>query len=721
MDRYHYQALSDSDSIRLLYVGKDDSKPHAIFLSLKEVHLTDEPEFAAVSYTWQLPEYLPGQLHVGHEPGPGQDYVVECDGKAITISENLFRFLLSAVQTLGQHNVFQQDSPPPKSTGFAKMLSKRPLWIDAFCINQTDLKERQHQVLLMDKIYSRAQSVVVWLGDKDPGHDLIWVHDTFIPMLARISRQNPAAVAQFVADPLCKSARLAELLGPDVCSRWAFSWMSFSNFLDRRRWFHRGWVVQEVALARADNVLLLSGKKELRWTRLTAFSHFLQKTGWASSLRTAYNANIGLDNLARIPKGKAPGPLGAKIRAIDEAHRMITARETEPASNMTEWYYCASDLISKLRSSRFEDPRDHIYGCLGMLSRTLPEGCSNPIVPDYGKTVREVFTSVAVMMLTNLPGLSELTKVEDPRYRSQESLPSWVPDYSVPHRGNIGLAGTALPPTISTGHDDLPTPDCASVVVGAGLMLRGAKLASIDGTSLTDPWSWSDLSSFHDALFTLLMEAESLHDDFIVQDVWTTLARGNIDTYRSNPEKPVKHGGLNVPLPLKKVTESPEWETPPYKYWQHLDRPPRHAIIDHVTDKLARVHRLSKSTELMEAAKTVLALFKQINVEKPYLGEEPLDTGIWDVLSSSALYVVGGQTLGIGPVSASSKTRDEVWMLEGSDSLFVLRKAEGSLWGKEKHGEAYHLIGETYVCGVDVEGQMRKVGEQSGWMSIVLV
>ncbi|RFU25078.1 hypothetical protein B7463_g11261, partial [Scytalidium lignicola] len=43
------------------------------------------------------------------------------------------------------------------------------LWIDALCINQNDLLERALQVMRMGLIYSRAQAVVLWLGEES--HD----------------------------------------------------------------------------------------------------------------------------------------------------------------------------------------------------------------------------------------------------------------------------------------------------------------------------------------------------------------------------------------------------------------------------------------------------------------------------------------------------------------------------------------------------------------------
>jgi hypothetical protein len=39
------------------------------------------------------------------------------------------------------------------------------LWIDALCNDQLRFDERSHQVAMMDRIYSRATKVIVWLGE----------------------------------------------------------------------------------------------------------------------------------------------------------------------------------------------------------------------------------------------------------------------------------------------------------------------------------------------------------------------------------------------------------------------------------------------------------------------------------------------------------------------------------------------------------------------------
>jgi hypothetical protein len=41
----------------------------------------------------------------------------------------------------------------------------RTLWVDAICINQKSLEERNKQVVLMGDIYKCAQRVLIWLGE----------------------------------------------------------------------------------------------------------------------------------------------------------------------------------------------------------------------------------------------------------------------------------------------------------------------------------------------------------------------------------------------------------------------------------------------------------------------------------------------------------------------------------------------------------------------------
>ncbi|PVH72885.1 hypothetical protein DL98DRAFT_432380, partial [Cadophora sp. DSE1049] len=67
---------------------------------------------------------------------------ISLDGKDIGIRENLWW----ALRHLRAENV------------------ERIIWIDALCIDQNNEMEKNHQVSLMGRIYSRASRVVAWLG-----------------------------------------------------------------------------------------------------------------------------------------------------------------------------------------------------------------------------------------------------------------------------------------------------------------------------------------------------------------------------------------------------------------------------------------------------------------------------------------------------------------------------------------------------------------------------
>lgn len=156
----------------------------------------------------------------------------------------------------------------------------RIIWADGICINQDDSKERGHQVKMMDRVYSGAEGVLIWLGT-DPGNEAEEVFSkltdyvTFGSRWDNFSNEQPAAIAM-------------------------------TNRILKSEWFSRVWVVQEFVLAR--NVLFLWGNAQLaNWiitrlvndldtnlvdTWLTHFSgpvhgHFLQTLRHARKLLCA--------------------------------------------------------------------------------------------------------------------------------------------------------------------------------------------------------------------------------------------------------------------------------------------------------------------------------------------------------------------------------------------------------------------------------------------------
>ena len=102
----------------------------------------------------------------------------------------------------------------------------RNLWIDGICIDQCNIQERGHQVKLMDRVYSSAEGVLVWLGT-DP---LQRAKRTFRVMSQVETVRGYRGTPEYRRDRAKVEAATLELL--------------------KKTWFTRVWVVQEFALAR---------------------------------------------------------------------------------------------------------------------------------------------------------------------------------------------------------------------------------------------------------------------------------------------------------------------------------------------------------------------------------------------------------------------------------------------------------------------------------------
>ncbi|KLU92135.1 hypothetical protein MAPG_11082 [Magnaporthiopsis poae ATCC 64411] len=101
----------------------------------------DMPQFEALSYMW------------GPETPPDERLEILLNGVRFPVRANLLGALRYLRGEIGS-----------SSSGSAGAATTRLFWIDAICINQEDIEERNRQVPRMRHIYFRASTVVVWLG-----------------------------------------------------------------------------------------------------------------------------------------------------------------------------------------------------------------------------------------------------------------------------------------------------------------------------------------------------------------------------------------------------------------------------------------------------------------------------------------------------------------------------------------------------------------------------
>jgi hypothetical protein len=124
-----YPLDHELNQIRLLVLHPGDWDDQ-ISSDFKIVSLDDRPIYTALSYVWGRDD---------------PDKIANIGGCCMPIRPNLF----TALRRLRAHAAGKDST----------------IWVDAVCINQTSIGERNSQVAMMGKIYSSCASVLVWFGE----------------------------------------------------------------------------------------------------------------------------------------------------------------------------------------------------------------------------------------------------------------------------------------------------------------------------------------------------------------------------------------------------------------------------------------------------------------------------------------------------------------------------------------------------------------------------
>ncbi|KAN0121899.1 HET domain containing protein [Hyaloscypha variabilis] len=285
---YQYSLLPDPKTyIRLL---KLSAEVEEIVGSLEAFPVSEAPEFCALSYAW------------GDDP-PSSVFI--CESARLPVTEHLF----SGMKRVRNCN------PTPW------------IWIDAICINQKDDEEKADQIPLMEKIYSRAQHVLVYLGEatRETGEALEQLEHI------RVCIQN-ANGPIFRSGSSYVEAGLPTIEDP--------FWQTLADFYCRS-WFQRLWILQEVILAK--DILFMCGTRVLEFELLSSSALQLYQGGICGHLTK----------------------LVSNIRDIQGYSTLIDLgllRDTFSTSLLN-----AVTMLNQARGQRVKEPVDRIYGLLGLM------------------------------------------------------------------------------------------------------------------------------------------------------------------------------------------------------------------------------------------------------------------------------------------------------------------------------------------------------------------
>lgn len=295
----------------------------------------------------------------------------------------------------------------------------------------------------MDKIYQRAESVLIWLGKEDE-HTAVAIR--VLKSLASVSSaltRTPRSLRSFNMDSfrildsldgLCKDIGIEDVHLQDL--------IHYAAFLERK-WFTRMWVVQESFFSAATTVFC--GEREIKWAMIQESSRVLAQTGMDTLLKAyvGYATQYSLDvDAIRLPDNRLSNQLifGSLQRGTAEVIGL-------------------GQLLYYSRFFEASDPRDKVYAVLGLWRFTRSDGPGSvDIRPDYNKDTSDVYIEATVAAIHESGNLDVLSLVEGTSSERAIELPSWVPDYSHgPQVYPLVQLSRATPPSVRL-HANLEAP-----------------------------------------------------------------------------------------------------------------------------------------------------------------------------------------------------------------------------------------------------------------------
>ncbi|EGX95782.1 ankyrin and HET domain protein [Cordyceps militaris CM01] len=335
----------------------------------------------------------------------------------------------------------------------------KPIWIDAICVNQNDVLERNIQVSMMTQIYGQAQSVIIWLGgfDSEAGAELYHSLPTILSSSAECFTRSWEAWHRR------RKNGESDEDDEEVQNGTILSSESIRIVLEfvRRSYFHRIWVLQEVALAR--DVRIMFGGDDLPWAAL--FQVFQSAIDF-EYVASDYNMKVikyRYGDMGTLAWSLADVRLHSRRTKLENS--IVTAqlqslRESNPDFVAMEdsWWHSKlplATLIALTWNFAATDPRDKIFALLGIAQ---PVPGEEPIVPDYHKTVTEVFTQVgkAYIQARGDNRYQDWRSGEIEDFEPLEAL-SFIQDISEYHDGYCWLRPFADTHNLLPRPDDLPS------------------------------------------------------------------------------------------------------------------------------------------------------------------------------------------------------------------------------------------------------------------------
>ncbi|KAL1628595.1 hypothetical protein SLS56_005827 [Neofusicoccum ribis] len=394
----------EPQGFRILVLNPSRTVSAEISCSLMNAFLDDPPAYEALSYVWG---------------DPTMTHSITVNGKEVAVTRNLECAL---------RHLRHPDTP-------------RHLWVDALCINQHDVDERDDQVLHMGDIYRYCTTDLLWLGA-----------DASILTQGAAAMKTIGTITQLEEKFVRWRRHLYVSDSPETQHQLPKDWEErLRDLFQMPEVWRRVWIMQEVSFA--PRVVLVAGDATMPWEDIDAFldvDRYIEKHGFPDafheafshewSLKTTFNNTLAhaqiLAHQRRIVAATKQQQQQASRPTTSQAHE-----DASPSPSDQETPTSLLNILARFRYTHSTDPRDKIFALLSLTPSPLS------LRPTYHLPAPHVFASTALALINASRSLDLLCQPPWPLSSSSPSLlPTWVPDFAATrtHRPALLFAQRAI-------------------------------------------------------------------------------------------------------------------------------------------------------------------------------------------------------------------------------------------------------------------------------------
>jgi hypothetical protein len=393
------------DEFRLIFLWPADNYDDPLRVSLAYSVMHDDVTYCSLSYTWGSPDEEPTSS-------------ILLNGQKFMIRKNLDRAL--------------RELRPERFN----------IWIDAICIDQNNISERNRQIPRMLEIYDAADVVISWLGEADEASD------TAIDFLADLKSPKLQPDEHGNWGPYTVKEGDEWKIKPieDLPRRLAALYRLFL-----RPYFRRIWVIQELAAANYPSIYC--GKKRAAWRDLDMAAYHL------------------MEILHRDPS------MPTRMMAADPSLQSVSDRDVSFVRRLFYFRHLRSrnadhwggevvgwtkhkdnspgivDVMILGRDFESTSPHDKAFALLNLAQDI--EGIE--FKPDYSKTLSQSYREFAIAV-ANKTGSLDIIATAEPFTATGLYIPGWCPDWSTPSITSCLVRREHIPNLFMSAVDDVSGP-----------------------------------------------------------------------------------------------------------------------------------------------------------------------------------------------------------------------------------------------------------------------